>query len=274
MISRRNFFLLIGTTGLSFHPGSSWFTPSVLAADSLVRPKPEDLQTGDLLWPQHPNAYIPFSSGQNLLKYAERKWWIDLVTKFSTHLVDKSTEQAWENLQAVKDSVLRLQNSSFSLFYSRYAKNQSVADATPKSTLPQLAVGHVGIVLAKKNIPYIVDADLPSKTREGGVRSLPYEDWLNVSKRQSDNIWHASLKLRDNEKQRVAEIANDQIGAPYNFCNWDLLDGSGFYCSKLIWYSYYQATQRSMDGGSARRSFWFSPKMLMNSKDSIVYRNF
>ena len=122
-------------------------------------------------------------------------------------------------------------------------------------------VGHVGIVDVVRGVPMVIEA-----VTGQGVRRIEYAKWL--AERPDELVWLGRLRgLSPAKRQAVAEIAAKNLGKPYDFWDFDLVDDSGFYCSKLAWYSiWFGASLAPDDDSNPDRSIWYSPKALMGSK--------
>jgi hypothetical protein len=97
------------------------------------------------------------------------------------------------------------------------------------------------------------------------VIQRPYADW---AKEHADHlVWQSRLKNRSAEDiLDFCKVATKQVGVRYDFFDFDLSDASGFYCSKLIWYSVWEALGFAMDDDNRpMRLFWYSPKQLLHS---------
>jgi uncharacterized protein YycO len=103
----------------------------------------------------------------------------------------------------------------------------------------------------------------------GGVLRVRYADWLTDF---SDvQVWHGRFRDLDAPAtQRIADVALGQLGKPYDFFNFNLIDDRGFYCSKLVWFSVWRAARIAADDNpdpnrGNRFPPWFSPKALIGA---------
>lgn len=224
-------------------------------------PVPAQLQAGDLIWPKKPQAVVPFNSRPGEAKEGDAAVWNSEKNLYLEKLRNASNPSPQE-----RESYDLLQNMSYAEFQVLYLGGRTPGEPANYSTsLPY--VGHVGIVDIVNGSPVIIEAVMGQ-----GVRRIAYDDWLR--ERPGELIWLARLKDVPPEKRSaVAKAAADNVGKPYHFWNFNLLDNSGFYCSKLAWYSIWSGAGFAPDDNpSPDRSLWYSPRKLMESKrlDLIV----
>ena len=220
----------------------------------LPRPDPSLLQTGDLVWPKKPGAYVPYNFGSRNSPEQDRVQWIGERDAYVKKLEQSSNLDA---LTARRLEVLRSMN---------YREFIAVYEGAQIPGTPGLYagggvyVGHVGIVeVDATGSPWIVEALLGK-----GVVRTAYSKWLED--RADQVVWLSRLRQLDSpQRASVLSEAKKYLGKPYDFWNFDLNDESAFYCSKLVWLSIYRALSFPVDGvDSAKRLIWFSPKQLMN----------
>ena len=140
-------------------------------------------------------------------------------------------------------------------------------------------VGHVALIeVDRSGIPYVVEAT-PHRAdgSRGGVLRTTYADWL---KHFTDvQVWHGRFRDLDTPAtQRIADVALSQLGKPYDFFNFNLIDDRGFYCSKLIWFSVWRAARIAADDNpdpnrGNRFPPWFSPKALIGASRITMLHN-
>jgi len=236
-------FLLLATLGDSAH-----------AARRTKPPLPQDLQSGDLLWPKRPDSEIPYNASSSEAGPSDEALWIDERDRYLASL------KAKPSLSTADQERLELLGAmGYRKFLAVYGEGEAPRGPSPYGGL--FGVGHTAIVRVKDAKVTIVEAMWGT-----GVREVAYADWVN--QRRNDWIWHARLADFSAEKRaEVAERAAEQVGKPYNFWNFDLADESGFYCSKLAWLSILRATGLAADDHpDPKRLLWLSPKQLLGSK--------
>lgn len=234
------------------------------AADGIAPwPNPARFQSGDLLWPNKPGGFVPYSDrGEPQPERAEKAWLND-----RDDFVSKAQKGETHLSKAQIDS---LKNMSFAEFYNRYAGDREIGGTELYSNSNAFTfVGHAAIVdVDDGGKIWIIEASL-----DRGVARKPYSEWL---KPLSDSlIWHGRVRdVPQPARRGIAEEARKYVGRPYDFWNFDLDDDKGFYCSKLVWLSIFRAIKIAIDGNaSPKRQFWFSPKQLLNSPQIIKLHN-
>jgi uncharacterized protein YycO len=146
---------------------------------------------------------------------------------------------------------------SYDGFLSLYLEGREPDAVVPYGS-PLLYCGHVAILLIDALNVVVIEA-IPVK----GVRKVSYADWL--IEHEGDDIWLGRLRNQvGQQRATVAQTALTQIGKPYNLFQFNLGDTSSFYCSKLVWWSVYQALGLALDNHpSPARKWWLTPKDLM-----------
>ena len=218
-------------------------------------PPPEILQTGDLIWPKPPGAIVPYNSRPGEATNSDASRWEREKERYLSELRAKPNPTVEE-----KERYTRLQNMTYRQFIAQYEGGQAAGEITTFGT-GNFFVGHVGIVQIVNGSPTIVEAMIGH-----GVRRLTYSKWLED--RSGERFWVGRLKNLSAEKRTaIAETAARYIGRPYRFWNFNLADDSGFYCSKLAWFSILKAAGFAVDDQpNPHRLLWFSPKQLMRSR--------
>ncbi len=225
-------------------------------------PVAAQLQAGDLIWPKKPGVVVPFNSQPGeadnedaMLWQQEKEAYLDTLRKASN-----PTEEERERYSV-------LQPMGYEEFAGQYLDDRIPGEPT-NFGVGGFYVGHVGIIDIVDGKPMVIEA-LMGK----GVRRITYEEWLQ--ERLGELIWWARLKDVSPEKRAaVAKAAAEQIGKPYQFWNFNLTDASGFYCSKLAWYSVLSGTGFPVDDNpNPNRALWFSPKRLMRSRHIEMLAN-
>jgi uncharacterized protein YycO len=231
--------------------------------DVLPWPDSKTFQSGDLLWPNKPGAFVPYSFGTETSANAAQQSWSRDRDRFIERARASGTYLSATELD-------RLNALSFREFYSRYAGDRHTDQQIDLYSNDAAAfVGHVAIIdIGPDGRPWIIEASL-----KNGVTRTSYEDWLKPLK--GYYIWHGRIKDADQSARGgVAQEAAKYVGRPYDFWNFDLGDDRGFYCSKLVWLSAFRSLKVAVDGDqNAKRHFWFSPKQLLNSAHIMKLHN-
>ena len=143
-------------------------------------PRPDQFESGDLVWPKKPRAFVPYrhplDADQRRAKETwerEKREFLQRCTVGGTHLTTKQL------------SVLReLEYREFSM---RYYGNLTPGAYVPYSSAPRLYIGHVGIVeVASNDQRFVIEAV------DDGVVCRSYQDWL--SRRAKEIVWLGRLK--------------------------------------------------------------------------------
>lgn len=223
-------------------------------------PSAATLESGDFLWPKLRNKIVPYNSEPGAATEAERKQW-ESERRVELVRLEKLTTLTVEE----RERYALLSNLGYQEFLSFYLVGEPVGTVIPFGSIGPVATGHVAIVEVRAGTPWIIEAML-----HDGVREITYEKWL--AGRPDEIVWHGRLKdASPEERAKIAVVAREQLKVPYNFWNFGLLDQSGFYCSKLAWFSVWKATGRSLDDNqSPNRSLWYSPKQMLSSKHILV----
>lgn len=235
-------FLLLATLGDSAH-----------AARRTKPPPPQELQSGDLLWPKKPNSVIPYNASSSEAGPSDEALWVEERDRYLASLKAKPASSADD-----RERRELLTAMSYKKFLAVFGEGEAPRGPSPYGGL--LGVGHTAIVRVKGAKVTIIEALWGI-----GVREVAYAEWAD--QRRSDWIWHARLDgISDEKRAEVAERAAEQVGKPYDFWNFNLADDSGFYCSKLAWFSILKATALAADDHpDPKRLLWLSPKQLLRS---------
>jgi Uncharacterized distant relative of cell wall-associated hydrolases len=218
-------------------------------------PPPSRLQTGDLIWPKKPNAIVPYNSRPGQANDSDAEAWVKERDRHLDELKAKPNVTDEE-----KARYLALRNMTYLEFVSLYLDDVSPGKAAPYAA-GVASTGHVGIIQVIDGVPTVVEA------MDGiGVRRMSYSDWTH--NRPGELVWVGRLKDVSAEKRAaVAATAASYIGRPYHFWNFNLSDSTGFYCSKLAWFSILTGAGFAPDDDpNPNRPLWYSPKKLMSSK--------
>jgi len=253
MLGRRAFIISVAS-GLLVERSASAQSDRVA---SVPLPEKGSFQSGDFVWPKKPGAYVPYRSGASSPFDDDRVLWERERQRF---LARERTLPMNQRMPA--ERLQELRSMDFREFHARYVGGQRPGLPGTYSGGSAVYVGHVGIVdIDPEGIAWIVEA-LMGK----GVVRTKYEDWLRG--RPGELVWHGRLReLSPLSRGMIAAEARKYIGTKYDFWNFDLLDQSAFYCSKLAWFSIFKTQGFAVDGDSnPRRSFWFSPKQLLYAR--------
>ena len=224
------------------------------AATGLPRPDQKLLQSGDFVWPKKPGAYVPYNSGSINDTTQDRELWAQeklayLQASQGKNYADALTEKRSQFLREL----------DYREFIAVYAGAQKIGQPGVYSG-GSVYVGHVGMITKDTDgVPWVIEALMPA-----GVVRVKYVDW--IAGRPDAAVWLGRLKgVSADQRGAVSIFAENYIGAPYNFWNFDLNDDSSFYCSKLAWLSCYRTLHIALDGDmNHKRMLWFSPKQFLN----------
>jgi cell wall-associated NlpC family hydrolase len=219
-------------------------------ADELLRPDPQDLQTGDLLWVKRDDQVIIFNDplAQELLT---------------------------QELQQAKAQALAQDGWSAT-------QREAIAQWQPDASHADIWVGHIAIVDVRDSVPWVIDATpsrhqpathasyppgLPKPSNAKGVADQTYAAWLQDSGHVASHVWQARVKYASKaQAQGIADYARSQIGKPYRFVPWFFGNAHKFYCSELVWCAVKAATGIALDDDDSRlRVFWYTPVMALRS---------
>ena len=216
-------------------------------ADANNGPPPiEALQTGDLLFPRPVDGWVPYLTGhanQSSTYGEEEKEWLELRQQ----IVDG---------KGVMPPAARAKigTMSYDEFRAHYG-----GTGNPALFGVHFYTGHVAIFDSGEVIEALWD-------QYDSVIKHSYADWVKV--RGKDLVWQSRLTgKRDADLRKFCDAARAQVGKPYDFINFNLLDATGFYCSKLVWFAAKTALGLALDDhNNPERIFWYSPKQLLHSK--------
>ncbi len=263
---RRQFLLGLGATPLvlsaSFRAVSAQAPEKKAVSDF---PNAATFRTGDLLWPKRRGAIVPRTRSLAATPNLEQREW------------EAARQQLLANPDASglsSEVAERLKAMSYEDFERVYFSAQTPAASGTRSLNAAghiISVGHVGLIeVDGSGIPYVVEATphSPDGSR-GGVLRVRYADWLKPF--TDVQVWHGRFRDLDAAAtQRIADVARSQLGKPYDFFNFNLIDDRGFYCSKLVWFSVWRAARIAADDNpdpnrGNRFPPWFSPKALIGA---------
>lgn len=265
---RRAFVLASAGAMAGILQAKAAFSQLVNAAE---RPDPKTFESGDFVWPKPPGAFIPYEGvpPERLLVDAQEvteSEWTRLKFEFirAARAADPGVDPAERQYRL--DIADRLETMSYSTFFNDYSAGVSPKEFQTYGAGQIAYVGHVAIleVDPASKIPYVIEA-VYGQTLEckSCVQRVSYERWLSA--RGNVLVWHGRLKgVGAAQRAQVAALAGVEQGKPYRFFNWNLMDTSGFYCSKLVWYAVMKATGIALDDNpDPRRPIWFSPLQAM-----------
>lgn len=111
----------------------------------------------------------------------------------------------------------------------------AMTDAITRSTAGNEALkfSHVAIALRNEGGDSVLEA-----SSAGGVRIVPYADFLNTSAKIDDHPAVLVMRLRDTARVASAAAARARtfLGQPYDYSY--LPNNGKMYCSELVWESY------------------------------------
>lgn len=218
-------------------------------------PNPQIFQSGDLLWPKKPNAFVPYRAGVPASFLQDSTQWTAERDRFLSSKRARTSGLSEKQLQ-------ELRTMDFREFHGRYAADQKAGVPGVFGSGGGIYVGHVAILdVDADGQAWVIEALLAT-----GVIRQPYAKWL--AGRPGEVVWHGRLRdLGADARAKIADEARKHLGKPYDFWNFDLSDDSAFYCSKLVWLAIMRSQGFAVDGDpDPRRGVWFSPKQLMYCK--------
>ncbi|OQZ00597.1 MAG: hypothetical protein B6D35_06015 [Candidatus Brocadia sp. UTAMX2] len=249
-----------------------------------IVPDPSTFKAGDLIWPKKPNKSVYYDTRDNDIYEVNKKQW-----EKDKEVYIKEVQNDPAATDQDRASADWLKNISFDEFMRLYLGDDSSdwkkedwkgfafdrCGEGPEMGIysyygynfPWIYVGHVGMIFFKDNAPWVVEAT-PTK-----VRKIPYNKWLEEYKEA--NVWHGRMiDVNIQELSNIVKEALKQEGKPYSLFYRNLNDEKKFYCSKLIWFSYYRALGKSIDDNiETSRVLWYTPKQLMKSAHVKVLFN-
>lgn len=216
------------------------------------RPDPSLFQSGDLVWPKKPDAYVPYHAGSRNSLEEDRQQWMRERDAY----VEAASARKLEGVE--RERVQLLKEMDYREFLAVYEGDQKPGVPGAYSG-GSVYVGHVGIIdVDGQGVPHVVEAML-----HRGVMRSTYADWL--AERKGNLVWLGRVHgLTAEDRAKIVAEAKKHLGTRYDFWNFDLNDSSGFYCSKLVWLSMYRALGFPIDGrANPRRALWLSPKQVL-----------
>jgi Permuted papain-like amidase enzyme, YaeF/YiiX, C92 family len=238
-VNRRTAQKLIGGAIL----GLGWIGSTGSQDRGLPLPNAATFQSGDLVWPKKPGAFVPYRYVSNISADRDAATWYAERDAFLQRL---AREPGYFTVQDISE----LKKLDFREFHARYVGDQKPGIPGAYSTGGGIYVGHVGLIeVDDSTVPWVVEAVLG----RGVVRSR-YDDW--IASRPDEIVWHGRIRdLPAVDRAGVVSESKKYLGRPYDFWNFDLNDDAGFYCSKLVWLSVWRLTlpptviQRRLESG-------------------------
>jgi hypothetical protein len=235
---------------------------TITAAEKSPDPKQPPvgiLQSGDILWTKQPDAFVPYASpesGSPAIAWEHER---DQELARLQHLQHRTIEE--------EQRYSSLRHMGYRAFQEYYFNDVKLDTDSQYGASSSVYVGHSAIVEKTASGAFVIEA-----VPVNGVHRIPLTDWLHAH--SASAVWAGRLSgVSAEQRAAVARAAASQIGKPYAFWNFDLADASGFYCSKLVWWSIKTATGISIEGDtSGRRALWYSPKRMMRSdRITLIY---
>ena len=245
------------------------------SAASAKVPDRRNFRTGDFIWPKKDGTFVPYSgtAQANAVvdeeELGEDEWMRARVQFIRRARSSATTGPDAEYHRRVAD---RLEDMTYTTFFHDYAAGITPSRFQTFGFSSLFYVGHVAIidVDATDGRPYVIEAILgKSLACRKCVQRVPYDAWLKA--RGDIYVWHGRVRGADAAAgSAIASAARPQIGKPYEFLNWDLLNEADFYCSKLVWYSVYKALGIALDNDTnPKRFIGFSPLQAIRSEKRV-----
>ena len=268
--TRRDFLIGAGAAVIGLSLGAARGFAQPVAA----HPDPAKFESGDFLWPAKEGAFIPFDGSAAERREAERREWEAQRQAF--------VEQARRSPDpAQKEAAERLEKLSYDDFHALYFDDRP-ADVPQSLAFPLPDVGHCAMVeIDASGVPWIIEAiprggkryeSIYTRFPEGVVRS-PYASW--IAEHPDYRVWHGRVNgFEAPARARMVDAAKVYLAREYWFWSFDLADETAFYCSKLLWIAAQKTLGVALDGDpSTARSFWVSPKRLLNAPSITLLHN-
>jgi hypothetical protein len=267
--TRREFLIGAGACAALAMLGGAAFAQAIPA-----HPDPTKFESGDFIWPAKPDAFIPFDDSSIARKDADRREWEAQREIFLE-------EARRSNDPATKAAAERLEKLSYDSFHALYFDDRP-ADVPRGLAAPFPDVGHCAVLdIDASGVPWVVEAIPRSGKRyesiytrfADGVVRTPYAAW--IAEHPDYRVWHGRVNGFDaGPRAKMAEAAKVYLTREYWFWSFDLADETAFYCSKLLWIAAQRALGIALDDDpSTSRSFWVSPKRLINARTITLLHN-
>jgi hypothetical protein len=245
---------------------------------STTKPQPDvrDLQSGDFLWCKHRGETIAYLAAQpgdisGEAPGSDAAIWNEQKAQYLEALESDGQQDTDHYRYISRLTYLEFVTGPWDgqLGGPTHARWQRAALGAPGLLGLHVSVGHMAIVLGEGAGALVVEAIPRSYTAGGpdGVTVTPYAAWQDY--RHDMLVWHGRLAGQSEAmRSAVATEAGRQQGRPYRFFEFNLLDDSGFYCSKLAWFATWVATRCVAldDRADPDRHIWYSPKQAMHSR--------
>jgi hypothetical protein len=145
-----------------------------------------------------------------------------------------------------------------------------------------IGIGHVGLVDAYLEPSTIVDSN-PANPNQGvdiwrdmnawarrytEVRQYsPTLQWDPVALRNAGNTFYPGVAATQSiSRVSTVQYARNRLGLPYNYAFYDPFRTNSFYCSSLIWRSYYES-------GFNILKYWPAPGKIIFVQDVVIFGN-
>lgn len=266
-LSRRDLLIL----GLSLSSASMAGRALAQTGTASKHPDAGKFRTGDFLWPARQGSFFPFARTRSLGASPEELQWEAEKKRF----IEEAKASGDPNQIAAAEQFQQMSFEQFRALYFEDAAAPRTRGFSPfAAAIPE--VGHVAIVeIDAAGVQWVVEAMPKAPNRyeslysrfQNGVIRTQYNDWIGKHPAEQYNVWHGRMRdLKAGQGDRIVNAAKEFLGRDYWFWSFDLSDYSGFYCSKLVWVSVWNALGITLDGDSTfPRRFWVTPKALINS---------
>jgi cell wall-associated NlpC family hydrolase len=237
-------------------------------------PNPKSFRTGDFIWPKKDGQFVPYAgtaragAAVDEQELNEDQWNQMRIQYIRRARSSSNTGPDADYRRRIAD---RLEEMTYSEFFHEYAAGVTPDRFQTYGLSNLFYVGHMAILdVDADGAAFVVEAVLgQSLSCRSCVQRVSYQEWLKA--RGDIYVWHGRLRNSDaTTGAAVAKAALAQAGKPYDFLNWDLLDESGFYCSKLAWYAAYKGAGVALDADTnPKRNIWFSPLQAVRRTKEI-----
>jgi hypothetical protein len=226
--------------------------------------------SGDFLWPARQGTFFPFGRTRSLGPNMEQREWEVEKQRF----IEEARASGDADRIAAAD---QLEPVTYEQFHAAFFDDPAAPRTrgfSAAAAIPE--VGHIAIIeIDQGGNQWVVEAMPKAPNRyealysrfQNGVVRTPYAEWIVKHPADQYNIWHGRLRdIQPGQGDAIVDAAKAFLGRDYWFWSFNLNDYSGFYCSKLVWVSVWNALNVALDGDkSFPRRFWVTPKALINS---------
>lgn len=237
-------------------------------------PNPKSFRSGDFIWPKKDGQFVPYAGtarGGAVVDEEElnEDQWNQMRIRFIRRA--RSSAAVGPEADYLRRMADRLEEMTYTEFFHEYAAGVTPGRFQTYGLSNLFYVGHMAVLdVDASGQAFVIEAVLgQSLSCRSCVQRVSYVDWLKA--RGDVYVWHGRLSKSDGATgAAVAKAAMSQAGKPYEFLNWDLLDDSGFYCSKLAWYAAYKGAGIALDAdANPKRNIWFSPLQAVRRTKEI-----